>query len=528
MASGIDNRRDPYTYFLSGNLGLDLYDLSIPVSFSFSNQKFAFQQPFNQYGLHPTYKWATAHLGWASMSFSPYTLSGHLFRGAGLELAPESGWRFSAMYGRLQKATDPVLDTLALVSGLEPAYQRLGGGFRAGYENEGDQLFLSLFKAGDKQTSLAGWVPDSLDLLPVENLALSLSGQKKLFNRLNLTAEYGTTAYTRDRWQEVTNGKGLFSLTSFIMQNRATTEYHKALKGALTYTGDFYSVGFAYERVDPGYRTLGAYYFNNDLENISLNTTTALFSGKVNLGINLGMQRDNLDEDKVSSMRRLASAFSLAYAASERLNLAANYSNFQTVTNIRPLFEQLNQLTPYQNIDTLNYTQLSKSANLTATYILSMNKSRRQSLSLNGAYQQASDMQGNETSYAGSRFYNANGSYSINFTEQQLSLSLSANYSRNVQDSLLGITVGPVLSASKSFLNKTLRTSLSLGYNQSSQQQQLLHALWNTRATAAYTILKKHSLSLSLAGLKRETVGEQKGFSELTATLGYNYRFGGR
>jgi hypothetical protein len=30
-------------------------------------------------------------------------------------------------------------------------------------------------------------------------------------------------------------------------------------------------VGVKYERIDPGYKTLGAYYFNNDLENITLN-----------------------------------------------------------------------------------------------------------------------------------------------------------------------------------------------------------------------------------------------------------------
>ena len=38
------------------------------------------------------------------MSFSPYTLSGHLFLGGGVELRPQGPWTVSAMAGRLQKA----------------------------------------------------------------------------------------------------------------------------------------------------------------------------------------------------------------------------------------------------------------------------------------------------------------------------------------------------------------------------------------------------------------------------------------
>ncbi len=69
--SGIDSRRSPYSYFASGNLNISLYGFSIPLSFSLSNQNVSFQQPFNQLTLHPTYKWATAHVGFISMSYSP-------------------------------------------------------------------------------------------------------------------------------------------------------------------------------------------------------------------------------------------------------------------------------------------------------------------------------------------------------------------------------------------------------------------------------------------------------------------------
>jgi hypothetical protein len=525
-ASGMQNRRDPYTYFLSGNLAMDLYGWSVPVSFNFSNQRFAFQQPFNQYGLHPTYKWVTGHLGWASMSFSPYTLSGHLFRGAGVELKPDNGLVFSAMWGRLQKATNPLRDSLAFV-GQQPAFQRMGWGFKGGYQKGGDEVFFSLFSAQDRQQSLFEWVADSFALAPEENLVMSLSGQKQLFQKLSLSAEWATTALTRDSRQGPAEARGVFRATDFLMPANASTQYYKALKSALTYSGSFYTLGMAYERVDPGYQTLGAYYFNNDLESLSLTSTTALAGGRVNLGLNVGSQRDNLDDDKVSSMRRLASSLSVAWAAGERLNLNAAYSNFQTITNIQPLFQQLNQLTPYENLDTLNYTQLSRSTNLSANYLLSTLQERRQSLSMNLSMQQAADRQGNDTPFGGSQFYNANGVYSLSLAPQQLTLSAAFNYSLNKMDTIGAATLGPSLTASKSLLDKTLRTSLSLGFNQSRQQGEVLAQLWNLRASGSYTIQKKHNLNLSLVALNRSAGERQPGFREFTATLGYSLRFGG-
>src|SRR5688500_5438389 len=91
-ASGIESRRDPYSYFLTGNINFGLYGWNVPLSFSLSNQNVSFQQPFNQYSIHPSYKWITAHVGYTSMMFSPYTLSGHIFKGAGVDLTPGEKW----------------------------------------------------------------------------------------------------------------------------------------------------------------------------------------------------------------------------------------------------------------------------------------------------------------------------------------------------------------------------------------------------------------------------------------------------
>ncbi|MFM8759575.1 MAG: hypothetical protein ACKODS_08550, partial [Methylophilaceae bacterium] len=142
------------------------------------------------------------------------------------------------------------------------------------------------------------------------------------------------------------------------------------------------------------YRTLGAYFFNNDLENITVNAATALVQGKVNVAANVGTQRDNLDGSKATTMRRLAMATNVSFAPSQRFNLAFSYSTFQTFTNVRSQFVNINRLTQFDFLDTLNYTQISQNATVNSMYQLSTNKNKRQTLNLNLTVQDAADKQG--------------------------------------------------------------------------------------------------------------------------------------
>jgi len=54
-ASGID----PYALVVTGNLSASLYGMSIPLSFAWSNNQWTYTQPFNQFSISPSYKWAT-------------------------------------------------------------------------------------------------------------------------------------------------------------------------------------------------------------------------------------------------------------------------------------------------------------------------------------------------------------------------------------------------------------------------------------------------------------------------------------
>jgi hypothetical protein len=522
---GIESRRDPYSYYASGNVNLSLYGWNVPLSFSLSNQNTSFQQPFNQYSLHPTYKWVTGHFGYTSMSYSPYTVAGHIFLGGAVDVAPEGKFKFSGLYGRFLKAVQT--DTSA--NSRLPAFKRIGYGFKVDYGSGSDFVNLILFHAQDQRNSVAA--PDSIleqrNVLPQENLVISVGAGKSFLKHFVVKAELATSAISRDTRTPESNQSGVLA-NNFLYTSRLSSSYYKAFKSSFSYQQNGYSVGVGYERIDPQYRTLGAYYFNSDLENITVNGATALLHGKMTITANAGTQRDNLDHSKVSTMRRFVSALNVGYAPTQKINLAVSYSNFQTYTNIRSQFLNINRLTPYDNLDTLNFTQISQNATLTAMYMFGTNDARRQNLNLNFTFQDAADKQGQVKQNSGVRFYNSNIAYSLSLVPQRTTAALSFNTTISQGGAVNTQTIGPTLSVSRSFLEKKLRTTLSSSWNSTSSNGQQLSSIINGRFNGSWTLEKKHNLNLNLVIVNRETKAEgaAKAFTEFTGTLGYSYSFG--
>lgn len=519
-ADGINSRRDPYSYFLSGNINLSYLGVNAPFSFALSNQNRSFQQPFNQFALHPKYKWATAHIGYANMNFSPYTLAGHIFRGAGVELQPGK-FHFSAMAGQLQRAVgiDTVLNTV-------PTYERNGFGFKGGYRDGGNFAEVSLFHGEDDESSL-DVLPADDSLLPEENLAIGISLGKEFYKRMAIQIEYGASALTRDTRSEGGNPQEPFSALGGLFTTRLSTSYYNAYKVNTSYTGEGYSVGAGLERIDPGYRTHGAYYFNNDLLNYTLNGTVALLDSKLNVSGNAGIQKDNLDRTKVSTLKRFVGALNTSYSASDRLSITASYSNFQSFTNIRSQFVDINQLTPFDNLDTLKFTQITQSINLGGNYSLKATQQQRQFVFINISLQDAAERQSQEVQNSGSKFFNVSTSYSISYIPSNLTLGFSYNMNQS-QSALMDLfTHGPTASLNKMMMERKMRLTFSASYNTSSLNGEKQNAVINLRGNANYVVDGKHNFGLILMVVNRGTSSETApvSFTEYTGTINYSYSF---
>jgi hypothetical protein len=522
-ASGIKSRRDPYSYYLSGNLNIGLYGWSVPLNFSYSNQNFSYQQPFNQYAIHPTYKWITGHFGYTSMSYSSYTVNGHNFLGAGIDVAPEGKWKLSALYGRFLKAVDH--DTTKNTS-VVPAFQRMGCGFKASYGEGGNFADLIFFHAKDEISSI-GPVPDSLNILPQENLVVNMAVGKTFFKHFILRTEFATSALSRDTRAAGAIHSHPLAKTRLFYEPRLSSSFYNAFKTSFDFQQESYTLGIAYERIDPQYRTLGAYFFNNDLENLTANVTTAIMQNKMNIAASAGMQRDNLDRSKISTMTRMVGAVNVNYLPSEKLNISGSYSTFQSYTNIRSQFVDINRLTPYQNLYTLKFTQLSSNASLTATLSFAKNEQRKQNINFALTYQNAADRQGALQQNAGMKFYNFNTAYALSLVPKQITIAASINTTLN-EGIISSKTMGPTLAINKSLLEKKLRVTLSSSYNNTYVAGENAGTILSSRVNAGLVLKKKHNITLSMSMISRHNNTQEinRSFTEYTCSLGYSYAFG--
>lgn len=514
-----DYGRAPFTWFLQGNVNASLFGkINLPFSFNLTNagHGLSYPTPPNRLSLHPTWRWISAHIGDVAMSFSPYTLSGHQFTGAGVDLTPDGPWKISAMAGRLLKSVAYDSNTNVL-----PVYRRIGYGAKLGYHQRIYRISVSAFAAKDVQNSLS-LPPDSLLIFPGQNLALHYEVGIQPLKGLDLTAGYATSVLTRDVRDSTENhNNGLAK--AFVKGNGSTAVYH-ALKTQLNYNFRKSTLGLGYERIDPGYQTFGTYYFNNDMENITVNLGQSLLRDKASISANVGLQRDNLDYSKSGTTRRVVAAVNLNYAPAEKLQTSFSYSNFQTYMSIRPQFEYINQL-PFQQMDTLNFTQISQNANLNIIVLTKKSELQLHSLNMNLNFQDASDDQGGTVATGNSsQFYNMAASYGIQWLQQGMNLTTAYNVSYNTIARNDFITMGPTVSFMAKMFKKKLASGLSASYNFSKQDNTQISSVLSVRWNASYTMFKKHRLNLNLVNQLRETK-QTKNTTDLTGTMGYSYSF---
>ena len=525
---GDDAASAPFTWVLSGNVNVGLFDMfNLPLGFNFNNLGGNYTYPTmpNRLSLHPVYKWATAHVGDVSMSFSPYTLNGHQFTGGGVELAPENfPLKVAAMYGRLLRATEYNPDERLNA----PAYKRTGYGIKAEYSAEKYSAGMSLFLARDHENSLQN-LPDSLGLAPQCNLASSWNVELKLVKNLTFSAEYGISLLTRD----LRTGDSGSSFADMLSNRNPSAETFHAVRAEISLQLMKNNVGFGYERIDPGYRSLGAYYFTNDLENFTLNFSRPLFKDKLTFATNVGVQRDDLYGDKAESNLRLVGALNLNYNPGERLNVAFSYSNFQSYTNMRSQFDRINETTEYDNLDTLNFSQLSQNVVLNVGWNFGNAEVRKHTIGLNLNWQEAVDRRnGTVGTGDGSQMYNLACDYGLFFVPPNVQVTASANLTYNTVGYDNTLTCGPNLGVSSRLFDKSLTAGVSASYNLSverggnpqSGDGSRRGSVVNLRGNLAYTLLKKHNLNLVLVN-RSASVANRPKRTNFTVTMSYAYGF---
>ncbi|TAL59349.1 MAG: hypothetical protein EPN85_09535 [Bacteroidetes bacterium] len=531
-AQGIPDRRQPFTWFLNGNLTTSIADISLPFIFNYSNNQISYTQPYMLQSFNPTYKWIKGYAGITSINFSQYTLAGHVFSGAGVELTPKN-LKFSAMYGRLKKAVEyDVMNS----SDLTMSYKRIGFGASAGYEKNGNGLNLIFFTSEDDPNSLT-FFPINTTVTPMQNTVISISGKTSLYKKLKVETEYALSGLTRSLSSPEEISTVPKNRLPHIFKPNATSQFFDAFKSSIGYNYKLLDISLIYERVDPGYRTLGAYYFNNDLENITISPVLNLLKGKLNLSCNTGVQHNNLDHSKLSTSKRWVGSLSANYVPDKFWSFTGSYSNFSTFTRQRPQSDPF-----YQNtVDTLNFYQLSQNSSLSAGCNFGK-PANKQAMLLSINYLVTGQDQGMisdpgilnfvSNSPLPAKVINGNLGHTISITKIKTTISSSINGNYSHLTGMNTFYFGPNLNLSRSLANKTLRITIGSSYNQVLTNSEKSNEIVNHRIAANYSPkffnakIGKIAMNVSASYLQKlGTNTVDNSFSEFTGNFGINYSF---
>lgn len=508
------NSREPFTYLLSGNLNISAFNFSVPLSYSITNQgnNLGYTAPFdfNRLSIMPKYKWVKAYIGNVSMTFSPYTLSGFPFKGVGLELTPQSPFKITLMGGQLLKA---VSEEEAL--GGIPVYQRFGYGAKIGFEKERYKLGWIGFYAKDDLNSLT-MVTDK-GVTPKENFVNSLIFSTSVIKNLNLNVEYALSVLTDDTRSKTLSGG---NFRDKLFSSKESTSFMNALNVNFDYNIQKSIIGLTYERIDPNYNTLGALYFNNDLENIALRFSRPFYQDKITVSTSLGFQRDDLAKEKKQDTKRVVGSINMNYRVTDQINITGSYSNFSTYTNKKlDQFELINNPNVVVS-DTLDYRQLSQNANVNMSY--AFGSKRNQNLNFNYSIAgQANEQGGVIRRGQASTVQNYNLAHSISFIEMKVGLNSSLNYTNNQVGINNSSSTGASVGASKKLFKDKLNTNLGFLYN-NSQGDMNSSSVFGIKFNNSYTLLEQHNFNLNIISMFRSSTNTQK-FNDLTATFNYAY-----
>ncbi|AFK01928.1 hypothetical protein Emtol_0776 [Emticicia oligotrophica DSM 17448] len=526
------DRRTPFVYMYTGNFNATLLNrINIPISFSFTNQKSNFNspfaggfpktQPFNRLSFKPKYKGSTIHLGTSALSFSQNTLAGFRFHGLGYEYRSNHSPIYgSFMYGRLLKAIP--IDSSFISPQNRPAYKRMGFGGKVGYKQKQDFIELIYFQASDKVNSLVNRL-DSYNIFPESNLAIAINFQKVFFQKLFINAEIARSKiFSEDKTYS------FFSKLGQTIGKRSNVN-KQAINTSIKYKYQNSDFAFEYSRVDPKYRTFGAYFINADLETYKLKTNNQFFDGKWALSTDLGYQLSNLDHSNPQALRRYVWGFDSNFTPYEKLNLSLNYSTFSNFSNFQNNFQYLTVLEPYQQLDTLNYRQINNNISGVLMYQMSTETDKKQAITINAIHQSGNDQQGSFKTI--NVLNNVNLNYGLSIEPKKISYSLGLNFIQNQTDVSKDLMIGPVMTYNRNLAKNKVQFSSMLSYTHSNNtifenKNQSSKSIYLGRIGLQTSIKKVHKFNFSTLLLKvSDTNNSYKNITEITLNLGYSYQF---
>ena len=579
------SRRAPLGNVTTANANFSVLGFRSGLSLRYSTDDSRLRQSMNQVAFNGSWRWVRLAAGDVSPSWSRYSLSGTRIRGGQLQLTP-GRLTMELTGGRAARAIGPRED--------EPvrrlSYERMLYGARIGLGRaSGSYFMLSGFYARDDKDSITlpeefggtgdgggggifggvgsdgifggsrsggvgtggiGGLDGTQDVAtsqtdrrlgqtrrnfspPAENLLISPEFQVSLFGRaFQLGGQGSVSAFTRDLRSDRLDADeaGIPKFLTGIMAIHSSTRVGYAGAAHAGLNVDPVNLRVEYERIQPGFETLGVRSLRDDRQRYSASLGLLLFDRRVQLDNSIGLDEDNLLGQRVQTQQGLDYAVNVTGRISERITLSGGYGiNTSETAGTDPEVatgssEYTSQTFRLQPMLTLMGTDRTHSITMATFYQTFESVSRFED--------QVRRADGNTLNAMVSYNVMMFGGFRINAALNGLMGEAGGSDVRNY-----GLNLG----TGYTFFDGRLNTNVSLGgsrnevsrdavagQNGAGAMPAMQNVSWqmNGNLRASYRLFDAASLQLSLrTNNNMIEQGPGSGFSELESRLSFSYRF---
>lgn len=515
-AQGRPANREKFSWYLTGNPTLEIYGITLPFSFTVSEQQRSFRQPFNQFGVSPYYRWAKAHIGYRNVVFSPFTLGGHTIAGGGVELTPGK-FRFGIMHGRLLKAVQAIGNTDGTFV-ASPSFRRKGTAVKIGYGTDNNFVDLILFHGKDDPESIDA---DTLNagLTPAENLVAGVYTRQSFLKHFTFEFEFAQSLYTRNT--ELIEPDSLDDdfltspFASFLKSRNITTTHSTAIDGALAYGKEIFNVRLRFRQIDPDYQSMGAYFFQNDIRNITVEPSVTLFKSALQINGSFGYQTDNVDGRRASTTKRKIGSAVISGRIGNRYTGNVTYSNYDIgqaagAIDLDTLIEVSQTTRSWSMMHNLMFQGEALHHNIMASYNFQSLNDRNPGTAMYSEYDNTTWM----------------ASYFILIVRLRLNITGSYTHTIFEMPSRRTVISGPTVGVSKSFFNNAFNVNLSYASLAQEIDDDAHQTINRLMVNTSYKPARRHRFTLRFYLNQSANEAENvKPFRETKGDIGYAYTF---
>ncbi len=553
------SRRAPLGNVTTANTNFSVLGFDSGLNLRYNTDDSRFRQSMNEIGFSGSWRWIRLSAGDVSPSWSRFSLSGTRIRGGSLEFTP-GNLLLELTGGRAARAVGPRED--------EPVhrltYRRMLYGARIGYGNQSRSYFLlSGFYARDDEESIN--VPDEFMALngqdpqmesgtgqsrrnftpPAENLVVSPEFQVSLFRQaLQVGGRGSISAFTHDlRTQQIDASEvGVPDFLTDIMGVHSSTRLGYAGMAHARLRINPADFQLEYERIQPGFETLGIRSMRDDRQRYTASLGLDLFNRRLQFNNSIGYHEDNLLGDRVQTQHGLDYSVDATAQLSSSVSVSTGYGLTTNETKATDpdvevgRSEHASHTIRLQPMVNLTRDQTTHSFTLSGFYQTfesirrfedderisdgrTFNAMLGYNVSLFGGLRFNTSVNGLTGRAAGSDIQNLgfNAGTGYTFFDGRLNTNLNAGLSRN---KISRSAPGSQVPAGENGQN---------GNGSVSQNDSRIHNIswqFNGNARLSYRVLDAASLDLSLrTNNNMISEGSGSGFSEFESRLGFSYRF---